>query len=457
MVPARGWTKFSKQVAGGAELRGRHVIVAGAGLAGLTAAYELAKHGASVHVFEASERVGGRVWTFREPPIAPFHAELGGDLIESDHKALRALCREFRLPLTRILLRGFGMVIRAGGRTRVLTRQTRLWKEFAKAFRPHTDALKNAGREWHSPAAASIARQSVQQVLNKAKVSASIKAFAVALRNLYVAEPDELSALVAASEALEGGDPTQIVAYRIAGGNDRLVDALIEHGDYQIACGHVVRAIRQSDTAVAVTVDHLAGRRSIITGDAIVVAVPVPLLRELVFEPALSDGQRLAFETLSVGPATKALMRFSSAWWRKPGLPRAFGTNLPIGAVWDAAEDQRDAAILTLLAGANASAELRQLLRTRSRVMRQLSWLNGGSRERPLLHSVCWERHRWTRGAYEFFSPAFDPALQPLLGRGDGRVFFAGAHTSREFPGYMNGAAESGQRAASEVQLALRA
>ena len=55
------------------------------------------------------------------------------------------------------------------------------------------------------------------------------------------------------------------------------------------------------------------------------------------------------------------------------------------------------------------------------------------------------------RGGYAVFTRAFDPALQPLLARGTGRVVFAGAHTSTEFQGYMNGAVESGQRAAEDI------
>jgi monoamine oxidase len=436
-------------------LRGRRIVVAGAGLSGLTAAYTLAKAGASVHVFEASNRIGGRVWTFRAPPIAPFHAELGGELIESDHRAIRALCREFQLPLERILLRGFGLVVRLQGRTRVYRRQTPLWRKFGAAFESHVNALKTAKRDLRSTTAASIARRTVMDVLQEANAGPSIKALAVALRNLYVAEPDELSALTATEELLAGGDPTHLAMYRIAGGNDGLVRALAENSRCRIDLDHIARAVRYDDHGVEVTIRG-PRRQATVAADAMVVAVPVPLLREIVFEPPLSEAQRLAFDTLSIGPATKALLRYSSPWWRKPGLPRAFGTNLSIGAVWEGAEEQPGAAILTLLAGANASGELRRLLRSRDRtsVSRELSWLNRGSRELPLVQSFSWDRSPWARGAYEYFSPKFDPALQPLLGRAAGRVFFAGAHTSRDFPGYMNGAVGSGQRAAGEI-LAL--
>ena len=72
-------------------LSGRSVVVAGAGLAGLTAAVELQKSGAQVTVLEARDRIGGRVWTVRNGFAEGQHAEAGGDLIDTDHEAIRRL------------------------------------------------------------------------------------------------------------------------------------------------------------------------------------------------------------------------------------------------------------------------------------------------------------------------------------------------------------------------------
>ena len=69
---------------------------------------------------------------------------------------------------------------------------------------------------------------------------------------------------------------------------------------------------------------------------------------------------------------------------------------------------------------------------------------------------VSWEDDRWSRGAYAVFTPAFDPRDRRLLARVHGRVAFAGEHTSERWRGFMNGAVESGQRAAAEL-LALEA
>ena len=65
-------------------LAGVSVLVAGAGLAGLAAAYDLAAMGAAVTVIEARDRVGGRVWTIREGFADRQHAEAGGDMIDEE-------------------------------------------------------------------------------------------------------------------------------------------------------------------------------------------------------------------------------------------------------------------------------------------------------------------------------------------------------------------------------------
>lgn len=78
-------------------LRGMSVIVAGAGLAGLTAAYELQRRGAQVTVVEARDRVGGRVWTRRDGFAEGQHAEGGGYMIDPDQESIRRLAKDLGL------------------------------------------------------------------------------------------------------------------------------------------------------------------------------------------------------------------------------------------------------------------------------------------------------------------------------------------------------------------------
>jgi monoamine oxidase len=64
---------------------------------------------------------------------------------------------------------------------------------------------------------------------------------------------------------------------------------------------------------------------------------------------------------------------------------------------------------------------------------------------------ATWEDDPFVRGGYAYLDPAFDPAWRPLLARRAGRLVFAGEHTSEDWQGYMNGAVESGVRAAHEL------
>ena len=137
---------------------------------------------------------------------------------------------------------------------------------------------------------------------------------------------------------------------------------------------------------------------------------------------------------------------------RKPGRPRAFGSNLDTGAIWETSGT--GPAALTLLAGGRASRALRDLLEEGGpqRVIRRLSWL-GEPEEARDFRSISWELDPFAKGGYAVFGPDFRPEWRGELARSFGRIAFAGDHTSRKWQGYMNGAVESGQRAARDVEM----
>src|SRR5919106_982686 len=100
-------------------MRGISVLVAGAGLAGLTSARELAKNGAKVTVVDARDRVGGRVFTAREPFLHGEHAEMGADLIDESQTEICKLISAVGLRTATILPGGFSPIREEGGRRRV--------------------------------------------------------------------------------------------------------------------------------------------------------------------------------------------------------------------------------------------------------------------------------------------------------------------------------------------------
>jgi monoamine oxidase len=106
-----------------------------------------------------------------------------------------------------------------------------------------------------------------------------------------------------------------------------------------------------------------------------------------------------------------------------------------------------------LMAGGQASEDSQKIIEQEGveGLLPSLEWLKPGSAALLRSHVVTWEDDPWAQGGYAYFDPAFDPVSRPWLARPHGRILFAGEHTSIKWQGYMNGAVESGLRAAAEV------
>lgn len=432
-------------------LRGRKIIVAGGGLAGLVAARGLIDRGADVHLLEARNRLGGRVWTVRDAGFATVPLEAGGEFIDGGHEAIRGLCAELGLPLQHVLREGFGLALDLRGRVQVFKGQRPIWSEFRQALAREVEAVRAGGCDWHSTAAAAIARHSLAAVLIARQASDEVQAMAQGLRGFFLADADQLSALTGVELAMNAIDPGHVTLSRIKGGNDRLIAKLAARRELKTTLECEVKRIEQGDRGVSVTVSDRGGKLSAIKGDYVVMAAPAPIVREMEFTPSLPAGLRQALKALASGPATKAHLLFDTCWWRKKGHPNAYGSNADTGAVWEAHGGKP--AILTLLAGGRASQLFRELLEAGGphRLARRLSWL-GEVEEVRDFRSTSWELDRFARGGYAVFGPDFRPEWRSELSRAFGRIVFAGDHTSRQWQGYMNGAVESGASAARDLE-----
>jgi monoamine oxidase len=433
-------------------LRGRSVLVAGAGLAGLTAARDLEKQGARVTVVEARDRVGGRVHTIRGIFDEGQHAEAGADLIEGEQEHVLELAKSLGLKPARILTEGFSYYgPDNAGRNRIWRRPA-AWFEASRRLKREAEMYKAAGESWDSGFATALGPVSVARWLKRVRADRSFAAGVRAMRGFFLADPEDLSLLALVDQFAEGDTPGQDEIYRIPGGNDLLATKIADSLRGRIYLRAWVRRVARQDGGVTVTIDDAAGR-SELRADYVVVALPATTARAVDFTPGLPVEQRTAIASLRYGPATRVLLQFERPFWRKRGRPRGFGSPLPIGAVWDASEHQRgSSAMLMLLAGGRGSAECRELLATEGPegVVNQLRWLGRPSPLRALWHT-SWEDDPLARGGYAVFSPDFDPRLRAWLRRPAGRVVFAGEHTSVKWQGFMNGAVESGHRAAAEI------
>jgi monoamine oxidase len=327
------------------------------------------------------------------------------------------------------------------------------WDLLARRLEPVIRPYRLAERRWDSPIAASVARRSVAGWLDDTNAEEELRATTVGLRGFFLADPDELSliALVDQFSAEDGAVPGPM--YRIVGGNDRLATALAAGLRGQLHLGTEVAAVAHRGRGVRVSVkrNHALSQ---LACDYLVIAIPASVVRRIPFTPSLPAQQHDAFARLKYGRGTKTLLQFSRRFWRVPGRPRAFGSPLPFGALWDGNEEQRGpAGVLALLAGGGASDATQAIVEKEGAggLVRTLEWLGSKRAELVAWRQVVWENDPFARGGYAFFDPEFDTALRPWLARPCGRIVFAGEHTSVQWQGYMNGAVESGRRAAAEV------
>ncbi|HUP39492.1 MAG TPA: NAD(P)/FAD-dependent oxidoreductase [Vicinamibacterales bacterium] len=436
-------------------MRGTSVLVAGAGLAGLTAGRALVTKGAAVTVVDARDRVGGRVFTFRDPFLHREHAEAGADLIDESQTEICKLIAAVGLRAAKILPGGFTSITETGGRRRIGGK--RGWDDLAKRLQSEVRAFCVSEQRWDGGVAESLARESVAQWLDRIGAPKPIRDVAIGLRGFFLADVDELSLLALTDQFAEEGSPGSEKMSRIVGGNDRLPAALAKALGSRVRLKTTLRRVSQTRAGVIAALES-NGRIEEARFDCVICALPATTVRDVAFEPALPEPQRQAIATITYGAATKTALQFDRAPWRKRGVPRAFGTPLPIGAVWDGNENEKGN-ILTLLAGGRASAATQAMLAAEgpSRIVREMSWLNFKNTTLTAWASMSWEHERWSRGGYAFFDTQFPPSLRYALARPFERIFFAGEHTSMRWQGYMNGAVETGLRAAEEVAAHVRA
>jgi monoamine oxidase len=328
------------------------------------------------------------------------------------------------------------------------------WEELLEPLDDARPAFERANRSWASETAARLGATSLEAWMRARRMPAGDRErWRALVRGLYLGDPRRFSLLQLVDELTgeqeEGPGGT---FYRIRGGNDLLPRALAAALARPVVRRAVVKRVEHG--AHGVTVRALVrGRVLPFEASAAVVALPVPPLRTVEFVPALPEEQRRALRTVGFGAATKTVLHLAASNVRR-GF--AFGSALPVGAFWDAGEGVPGApALVAVLAGGDLSR-----LQRRRGERERVTWT---ARHLPIARpgevragrSVCWERLPFSGGGYARFDVGFAPALREALRRPFSRLTFAGEHTSRSYQGYVNGAVESGRRAAEEVAALL--
>lgn len=444
------------------------VAVLGAGIAGLHAAYRLAQLGVPVDVYEASDRAGGRTFTARGMLDAGQIAELGGELVDSGHLTMQALAEEFGLTLDDLLepedVRAETFYF--GGRVVPEEEILAAWEPVASLLAAAFDAAENDDDEY-----ARLDVISIRDWLAENVADETLRALLdVAYVGEYGRETNEQSVLNMVY--LIGFDDTEHFKvfgvsderYHIHEGSSAVAEAIAAELGDRVRLRHRVTAIREG-AAVRVVAEGPGGTVEE-DYDHVIVTLPFTVLRDVTIEVPISADKRTILDTLGYGTNAKLMLQTTSKPWRTPpDLPGAvisggagFADN---GAqtFWETSRGQSgEEGILTHFLGGTAGAAANEGTpeSLAERVLPLLDEVFPGT-EAAYNGNVLrmhWPSVPTALGSYACYAPG-QWAYYGVEGEREGRLHFCGEHTSLDFQGYMEGAAETGLRAAMDVANAL--
>lgn len=441
-----------------------HITIVGAGLAGLAAARDLHRAGWPTTVLEARLRVGGRAYTLRGGFAEGQYAEAGGEFIEDIHPRMLALVQEYGLLLDpvrgieewtrRLALNGkFGETddVALWGFDLAADIE-QVWYELATLG----TAVPDPTQPLTAPRAAELDLQSAADWLDGLPLHPFAKQSITArLRSEYLAEPEQLSLLeLARWGALYYSDPTdEGASFRVRGGVDQ-IPRLMAAELPDVRLGAVVTAVRQHASGASVTFQQNGQTHTLETA-YVVLAVPPGPARQISFDPPLPAAHQAMINGLNCGPVTKVIIQYRRRFWEDWQWRGSLLTDLPITCAWQPTMTQPgESGILTVYTGAKAGADF-SAMGEEERVMTAVSQLDqlfpGSAALVNHTRTIAWLNEPFSQGGYTLFQPGDVTAHWQTLREPAGRVYVAGEHTAVH-QGYMEGAVESGQRVAKQIQ-----
>jgi monoamine oxidase len=448
----------------------KRVIVIGAGLAGLVAAYELRRQGHEPLVLEAQNRVGGRIYTLRD--FAPgLYAEAGGMRIPRVHDLTLRYCELFGLQLRPFVMGNPRGLVHVGGVRMTVAEANSdpsrlpfqvgehergrsadaLWEEATRDLREMV--ARDGDAAWDS-----IVRDYDQYSLYEFLRARGFSEGAIeyyAVMNFVEADMHNAVVEILREDLGRAYEDMQ----EIVGGMDLLPNAFYRELERFVRLGAEVHAIDQDDDSVTVHYKTEAGRFSA-TGDYAICTVPFSVLRSIEAVKPFSREKQRAIRQLNYHASTKVLFQVRRRIWEDEDgiLGGATVTDLPIRRMNYPTPDpstERGVLLASYTWGQDALQWGAMDPETRlEEALDDVSQIHPGIRDAfEVGASHAWYGDRWARGAFAMFAPEQQTALQKDIVKPEGRVYFAGEHCSL-YHAWIQGALESGINAAKEIHEA---
>jgi monoamine oxidase len=424
-----------------------HVIVIGAGFAGLAAAYELQSVGYDVTVLEAQREVGGRVLSKRD--VVPGEVMEGGaELIGLTHLAWWSYKHKFGLPF-RGLAEPKNSPVILGGKPLKHDEAAKLGREMDRVRSRITQVAKrvNADEPWRTRGAKQLDRRSLVSGLDSISMSPACRlAFLELLQadnGVKAARQSWLGNLAMIKGGGLGKYWTETETHHCVGGNQQLAFKL-KSKLKDLRVRKKVTGIQINGRSVTVTFR----RGKAVIGTDVVLAIPPTIWGDITFKPKLPR----AYRGVQFGHNVKYLLNVRNGCWKPYGPDMS--SDGPIDLTWEGTDGRKGPrAGLVAFSGATDADTCGRWQNRKKTYLNELApiypGLRIGSRNGVFMD---WPKNKWTRGSYSFPKPGEVTRVGPLLRSGfKNRIHFAGEHTCYAFTGYMEAALRSGLRVAEHL------